>query len=213
MRQTLYLDIETLPAPESVMAEIEVSPPGNMKKAETIEKWMAEEADACRREKWEKTALDGWQGSICVAAMAVGDGAIHHSIGDEAGIIRAIFSLFKPGAETVCGHNIAWDLEFIKRRAVLLGVRIPLSWPVNEKPWSDRIRCTMRLAAGDRDTIRLQTLCKHLGIEVEDGIDGSQVLNLWRADQFDGRQAVIRHCIADVERVREIDRRFRAAGI
>ena len=98
---TLYLDIETVPAPESVQPEIEVSPPGNMKKPETIEKWWQEEGDACRREKWEKTALDGWQGSICVAAMAVGDGAVHHSIGDEAGIIKAIFSLYKPGVETI----------------------------------------------------------------------------------------------------------------
>ena len=210
MRQTLYLDIETLPAPESVMAGIEVNPPGNIKKPESIAKWLAEEGEAKKRELWERTALDGWQGTICVAAWAVGDGRVHHATGEEAGILKSIFGAFKPGVEVICGHHIGWDLEFIKRRAVALGVSLPMTWPVNEKPWSERVRCTMRLAMGDRESISLDLLCQRLGIPGKGGFDGSMVAEAWANGE---RQKVIDYCIADVERVRQLDRRFRAVGI
>lgn len=213
MKSTIYLDIETLPAPIEYRDAIEVSPPGNIKKPESIQKWIDENADAARDAEWRKTSFDGWAGSVACAAFAVEDGPIVGAIGDEAEILRSMFAMVKPGVDTVCGHNVAnFDLEFVKRRAVILGVPVSWNWPVNEPPWSKKVRDTMMLAAGPRGTIGLDRLCKALGIPGKDGMDGSMVYDTWISGE-EGRAKVLEYCKADVERVRQIDKRFKAVGI
>lgn len=77
--QYLYFDIETIPSqsPE-LLGEIRsgITPPGSIKKAESIEKWMAENADSAAREKLSKTSFDGGYGHVCTISWAIGDGPV-----------------------------------------------------------------------------------------------------------------------------------------
>jgi hypothetical protein len=52
-----------------------------------------------------------------------------------------------------------------------------------------------------RGGTKLTDLCEAFGIEVDDTIDGSQVAERWDAGDID---TIVRHCEADVERVREL---------
>lgn len=210
-RQTLYLDIETLPSPTP--PECDIAPPANYKKPETIEKWWAEEGEAKKREAWDRTAFCGWQGRLACIAWAVEDEPVGWAAAwevPEDWTLKALLKSIGPNVLEYCGHNVSFDLRFLTARAVTLGVHLPMMWPHGKKPWHEGIRDTMHLATGGEGSIKLSALCRHLGIESADDVDGSQVRTLWEAGEY---RRVIDHCIADVERVREIDRRFRAAGI
>ncbi len=215
----LFLDIETIPtqrpgALEEIRATIE--PPGNLKKAETIERWMQENAKSKADELWRKTALDGTQGEICTIGFAVGDAepmattraSVHVS---EADHLQDSFDMMaqrlKNKTPQLIGHNvIAFDLRFIFQRAVILGVKPPFQLPVDRRYNDDRVFDTMTAWAGWGNRISLKNLCRALGIEVKsDGIDGSMVWDLFcngEASRISG------YCKEDVAAVRQVFRRM-----
>jgi 3'-5' exonuclease len=63
MKPTLYLDIETLPAPESFLDGVEIKAPATHKKPESIAAWIAENGDTYRDEQHRKTSFNGGWGS------------------------------------------------------------------------------------------------------------------------------------------------------
>lgn len=207
---SLFLDVETLPAPESYRAEIEVSPPGSMTKPETIAKWRTEQAPAKVDEIWQRTALDGTYGRLACICWAVDDGPVETAVLDDEKMMLQLLLQQRNGTINVCAHNAPFDLGFIRKRAVIHGVRLPFWWPSTINPWDQRIRDTQYLLAGRGEYITLKRLCKALGIASDDDVDGADVHRLWEAGE---RERVVRHCIADVERVREINRRLKAVGI
>ena len=94
----LYLDIETIPSqsPE-VHEEIakSITPPGSMKKAETIEKWEKEQKPQAVKEAIAKTSFDGALGHVCCVSFAVN----HHptkylsmrSVETEKSMLESVF--------------------------------------------------------------------------------------------------------------------------
>ena len=72
-----YMDLETIPD-QSPDAEakclMDLKPPGNIKKQESIEKWWAEKAPAASLEALHKTGLNGISGEICSIAWAMDSG-------------------------------------------------------------------------------------------------------------------------------------------
>lgn len=207
-------------------------PPKSMSKPETIAKWR-EEHEASIPATIEahrlRTGLDPALGRIAVLAWAVDDGEVVPVQCDTLDIERAALRMLgdvlsRQRAYKLTGHNIkGFDAPFIAVRAYWhgLGQVARAVWKPGAKPWDQPVEDTMDLwpvvgYAGRPSeavpTVRghtgrsLPTLCRLLGIPTDaNPIDGSEVAAAW----YDGRRAdVVRHCVEDVEQVREVYRRI-----
>lgn len=216
----VYFDLETIPCQdEAYLAELErkVTAPASYKKPESIEKWLSENRKSAALEAMAKTSFDGGRGHICSIAWAKNDSPIcvRHakSIADERAVIQDFFTDLDPyHSETLVGHNITgFDLAFLKKRAVVLGIPMPhrSSLPRDPKPWDKTVNDTMTMWAGGTGRISMDALCRILGIEGKDGFDGSMVADAWARGDHD---TITEYCKDDVYRTREIHKRFLAAG-
>jgi hypothetical protein len=221
----LYLDIETIPAqlPEAHAAIAEnVKPPAQMKKAETIAAWEANDKAQAVKDAIAKSSLDGTFGHIHTIGFAINDAkpdcrylADRYSPEFEKSVLNEFFiaaneaSRNNPFPVCVVGHNhIGFDFRFIWQRAIILGVRVPGWFPRDPKPWGNEAFDTMLAFAGQRGMISLDRLCRALGIPGKDDIDGSMVASLWEAQRSDN---IARYCMDDVERTRAVHRRMAVA--
>lgn len=219
MEHVVTLDIETIPSQSpDLLAKFreDVKPPGNIKKPESIARWMEESAGGAASERVAKTSFDPAYGHICTIGWAVDDDepmTAHASeVGQEADLLRAFFGSFNAFHRlTFVGHNVrSFDLRFILCRAVVLGVRVPLSFPRDPKPWDKTVFDTMLAWSGARGTISMDRLCEALSLPGKDGFDGSMVAQAW-LDGEHGR--IAEYCADDVRKTREVWRRFRSVGI
>lgn len=216
--QTVFLDIETIPSQSPALLDklrAEVKAPGNLKKADSIDAWLAENRDRAAAEALAKTSFDPAHGHICTIAWAI-DGnepqVVHaFDVEQEASVLHAFFAAIDTHhRKTFVGHYISgFDLRFVLCRAVVLGVPIPACIPRDPKPWDGRVFDTMTAWAGARGSISLDALCEALGVEGKDGFDGSMIADAWAAGEH---ARIAEYCAADVERVRAVWKRFVAAN-
>lgn len=203
-----YFDIETLPdqrpgARERAASSVKV--PGNYKNPDAIAKYIEENAE----EAYLKTALDGWKGHvICICTQE--DRFLAKKVEDEPKVIEKFFSSLRADSQLV-GHGIInFDIKFITRRALVLGVKLPSDylWPRNLKPWDSRVFDTMQ-ALGDSGYVSLQSLAESLGIEGKSN-HGGAIYQMWQDGLFD---EIADYCQnSDVRIVREIHQRLMKAG-
>lgn len=216
----VYFDLETIPEQaEGALEEMrrKVTPPANLKKQESIDKWLSENRESAAKEMLAKTSFDGGRGHICTIAWAKNDSPIHvchaKTVADERNILSDFFADLDPyHSETLVGHNIAgFDLGFLRKRAIVLGVKMPArsSLPRDPKPWDKTILDTMSAWAGGTNRISMDALCKILGIEGKQGFDGSMVADAWANGEH---EKIAEYCKDDVWRTREIHKRFIQAG-
>lgn len=218
MEHTVFLDIETIPTQRADVRErfmAEVKAPGNIKKPESIEAWLAENREDAAAEAIAKTSFNPAHGHICTIGWAVDDGevTVAHAerVEQEGDILEAFFSaLHTFDRHTFVGHNVgAFDIRFILCRAVVLGIPIPRSIPRDPKPWEKTIFDTMTAWAGARGTISMDNLAEALGLPGKDGFDGSMVAGAWANGEH---QRIADYCAEDVERTRQIWQRFDAVN-
>lgn len=245
---TVYLDLETIPAQRpDVLAEITASkqaelalalasikPPGNYKKAETIDEWMANEApkiaaslkagvDAEIEDAYRKTGLDGAFGQVCVIGYALNDDAPHAiiagvSLNDErdalehfGNVLTDIIAPNEVFTTTIVGHNVAaFDLRFLAQRSIVHGVRphIVIARAAQAKPWEqEKVFDTMVQWGGMKPGGSLDKLCKALSIPTPKGgdITGATV---WDAVKAGRISEVAAYCKRDVEATRAAYRRM-----
>lgn len=216
--KTLYLDIETIPsqAPGALAAiRATIQPPGNISKAETIQKWMDENADAEADKLWRKTALDGSRGEIVCIGMAIDDSdpvvfyrtPDDHVVSEERLLMDFFDSIYSPhvGETIVVGHNVKdFDLRFLFQRSVINGVRPSFDLGVGQR-YPAHVYDTMTEWAGWGNRISLTNLCAALGIHKDNSFDGSMV---WDAVVSGKTQNVVAHCRDDIRAVREVHRRM-----
>lgn len=207
----IYLDIETLPsAADWVREEIAkgITCPGNYSKPETIAKWEAENKPVLVEEALQKTGLDGGYGRVCCVGYAVEDGPVVVSLAEEEGPLLAIVKevLENNHQPVIVGHNISFDIRFLFQRCVVNGI-----WPGRAlyaaslaKPWDKCLADTM-LMWHPQNKVGLAKLCKILGVEKHDPVDGSQVAQLWSNGKKDD---IVNHCRSDVQAVREVHRKL-----
>jgi len=218
----VYFDIETIPSdsPELLnRIKKNLSPPAAMKKQETIEKWWAEQADDVANGKLGKTSFDGGRGQICVISFYINDlQTLFFQSGDfvtERDMIAGFFGALPKSNVTLVGHNITtFDIPFITKRAICLGVKLPNPWvwPRSPRPYGNNkgICDTMLDWDSQRDKwTSMDELCDILGIEGKTGMDGSQVAAEWAAGNC---EKVAAYCADDVERTRKIHQYFLKAG-
>lgn len=209
-----FFDLETLPTEDkSVIAELEktISPPGNIKKAESIKLWMDENKESALLDLVAKTSFDGMYGRVaCIAWCSGEDEIISTGSGySEREAIGAYYDYLSFSFDNVfCGHNIfGFDLPFLKHRSIILDIAPPnLLWKaMNSKQWDSCIQDTMLMWNQDKQKrVSMDKLCRALGIALKGDFDGSMVAKTWPIDP----QKVIDYCIDDVERTRQIYKRL-----
>lgn len=214
-----YFDIETIPSQlpgirEELAASIE--PPGNISKAETLAAWHAEKKPALIENAYLKTSFDGGIGQVCVIAFAIGDDSPHaYSVGAdlshdaERKVLQDFFcAVTDAGAGTqFVGHNIiGFDIPFLWKRAMVLGVKPPFCFPRNPKPWSELVGDTMLMwDATQRAGGSMDRICRLMGIPGKGDMHGSMV---WPYVQECKIAEVAEYCRGDVERTRAMHRRM-----
>lgn len=216
----VFIDIETLPnqsAEYRAKVRAGIKPPAQYKKPESIDQWMADNAEAETDALIAKTSFDPAAGHICSIAWAWNEGEVKactaSKIEEEAALLHGFLeSLPTQGLCRFIGHYISgFDLRFIMCRAIVLGVKVPALWPRDPKPWDQQVFDTMTAWAGAKGTISLDRLCDALGIESPKGeLTGAGVAQAWRDGRFDEIAAYNR---GDVEAVRKVFRKFEAVGL
>ncbi len=226
MTTPIFLDIETIPAQSDRLVEeiaANVKPPGNMKKADTIAKWEAEDKPTAVADALKATSFDGAYGEVILVGLSVGTSSIdvlrRKAREDEGSVLEAAFEWLDthiPAGQRrmiqVVGHRVVdFDLRFLWQRAVIHGV-VPPDWmPWLVKQWDERVFDTMVQWSGVGKTVSLDKLCSVLGVarkgtEIGENIDGSKVWQFWK----DGRiEELALYCAGDVSRVRELYQRMR----
>lgn len=216
----LVFDIETGAAPGEQLAEIVAAqmadwePPKNVKDEAKIEE---------RRQKAiesivSKAALSPITGRILMIGyynpFKNGGTAFTHCVSegafspcdlvDESHLISKFWELFTSG-RTLLGWNImGFDLPFIYRRSVILGIDIPpqLRGDYNGK-WAPLFHDIMHLwsfgAYGPDRYESLDTVCKACGIAGKmDGVDGSMFEQMYLRGDESTRQQAIEYCKMDL---------------
>jgi 3'-5' exonuclease len=244
----LYLDIETIPAQrpdvleeiraaeaDSLIAALDaVRPPGNYKKQETIDEWMATEAPKIKQkliddsaakveEAYRKTGLDGSFGHIACVSFAYLDAEpIKMWMDDwqrpdaERDVLMHLSDMLNERIPQnmhrvvqVVGHNVAgFDLRFLVQRSIIHGVRPHhiIGAASQAKPWeTEKVYDTMIQWAGVGKTVSLDKLCKALGMPGKGDMDGSKV---WDAIKAGRIAEVAEYCADDVRKVRAVHQRM-----
>ena len=208
--EPLFFDIETLPSTDKQVIEriaANISPPGNIKKKESIDAWMEENYESELKKEIHKTGLNAAYGSVaCIGwSHRIGIDCVGMNM-TEAQCIRYFYDWVADcGADVFSGHNIAgFDLKFLKQRSMILGIKPPknILKAMNAKPWDDCIKDIMLMWDSDKSKMAsLDLMCWWFGVKHDmPDMDGSMVADIWYKDP----QKVIDYCIADVKAEREI---------
>jgi hypothetical protein len=209
----ICIDIETLPdMRDGARQEYinNVTPPGNYKKQETIDAWLAHNADSIGDKEWRRTALDGARGRVlCVGYAVDGEPVRCAHNASEVDVLASIAAVMDNARwATIIGHNVEFDTRFLAQRMWIHGMPLPavLQDAVSNR-YSKHVFCTMRAWAGWRDTISLANLSAAFGLAAKTDLDGSKVFDAWQAGDVD---RICDYCKQDVDITRNIARRMGA---
>lgn len=218
MKPFVYFDLETIPSQDPAILEklrADVKAPATFKKPESIAEWLAENRETAAQEALAKTSFDPMHGHICTIAFARNDGDIEvfhaETVADERDVLATFFAWLDPyHSETLVGHYISgFDVPFLLKRAVILGLKIPSGIPRDPKPWDKLLNDTMVMWAGAKGSVSMDKLAAGLGIQGKSGFDGSMVAQAWASGEH---EKIADYCKDDVRMVREIHNRFLAVG-
>jgi hypothetical protein len=213
----LTLDIETLPATSERVAKRiadKIKPPGTLKKAESIQKWIDEEKESAIQEAIAKTGLNGLYGSVLCIGYKIDDKPADCILGEseadtlhEFNLLMQSFKTFDVHPLTVAGHNLVnFDLRFLYQRYCVNGMKKPPHIPFHAKPWDATVFDTMVKWAGAGNFVSLDDLCFAFDLEGKGDMDGSKVAQYYA----EGRIAEIaRYCKDDVEKTYNVFQRMK----
>ena len=194
-----FFDIETIPEQPEEEAKARIAEtiqaPAAMKKPETIEEWhhgrgkYAGVKEAAIEKAYRDTSFDAAKGQICSIAFAVGDNPVMSMSTDKGCdhdlvklFFEALVSQLKDRPPFFIGHYVGgFDLKFLFRRAVILGIKPPFNLPFDGRH-GQHFYDTSQAWCGFKDRISQDNLCKALGIEGKPSdIDGSKVWDAYKA--------------------------------
>jgi len=192
----LYLDIETLPAPEEHQATLKMLHTKRKKRdCDDFEQYLL------------STSFDGSFGRILCIGYAIDDEPtdVLYFDGDEKKMLAKFWELAND-VNLFIGHNIIdFDMRFIVQRSVVNGVRP--SWDERDLSFA-RYRSapmfdTMReWTKWSMNNVGLEHLALALGIpSPKDGIYVSQVYDFWKKGKV---KEILEYCKRDVETTQEV---------
>jgi hypothetical protein len=199
----LFLDIETIPAPES---KYEILKGIHARRLERHKNGTSTKPPETFEEYIESTGLDGAFGRICCISYAFDDEPVETLYGEEAQILISFWKVAEK-ADLFVGFNLMdFDLRFIYQRSIILGVK-PSRMLNFARYRNDPIYDIMwEWSKWNNTKISLDTLAKALGIPSSKGgeIEGRNVAQAFR----DGRlKEICEYCARDVEVTRSIYKR------
>ena len=214
----LFLDIETIPnqSPDA-LDEIRssITPPGNIKKLESIKAWMDENAESAAEEKWLKTALNGSSGEIVCISWAFKDSevrSVFRALGElEVTLLEEFYAAvamqlpldqYKAFTRVIHGSKDLFDLRFLYQRSVICGTKPSFDLCQDHRYNGDTVFDTMTAWAGWGNYCSLDSVCSALGIQSPKGdMDGSKV---WETVKAGDIAKVVNYNKADVEALRNV---------
>ncbi|SME89236.1 ribonuclease H-like domain-containing protein [Desulfovibrio gilichinskyi] len=209
----LFIDIETIPGAGKPKAS-EVKAPGQMKKAETIKAWLAENKESALDELWKKQSLISLKGRIICTGFAVGDNPVESLCWEnEEDLLKTMWA--KVQEQNKFQDEIRWvgfnikpfDMNWLYHRAVKFGMK-DLAAQISRKRYCDSIVDIREVwngadyqAKGTADEI-----AEFLGVKRKtEGMDGSKVFGLWQQGKL---SEIASYCGDDVESAREMYRKM-----
>ncbi len=124
---------------------------------------------------------------------------------DERGILEAFWEVVRAGRDWrfVTYNGLAFDLPYLIRRSIYVGVPPSAGLPLRPYAPGSHFDVMRVLSNWERaDAVRLDVVAALLGLQKSPpGVDGSQVLGLWRAGRVDDIEA---YCLGDVRLAYEI---------
>ena len=228
----IHIDIETIPGvtkptldeievPKSFKRPEEIVIPKTIKKQETIDAWytdkkpiLIEEAkakiEAYKLEQQDilhrRQSLDPYVGRILCIGYAL-DNAPADAVlcRNEQETIETFERIVTAQDNDIVfvGHNIRmFDLKWLKLRALkynCIALYHKLSFTAYDK---EGIFDTMEAITGRTEFVKLETLCRYLGIEAKTGdLDGSKVYDYFKQGRI---EEIVQYCKEDVEETREL---------
>ena len=193
-----------------------------MAKDVAIKKWeeafAEEKAPEVAEQKWRKESFDGGKGEIISIAYASTDdeviNGLHRKLSEsEADMLDKSFAMIRATLSTrnwlsdpvFIGHNISFDLKFLYRRAIILGVDPGFNLPFRGRHGSDYFD-NMQEWCEFKETISQDNLAKVLGLPGKpDNIDGSKVWDFVKAGK---ENEVFKYNCSDVETVIAVHKRL-----
>jgi DNA polymerase elongation subunit (family B) len=133
------------------------------------------------------------------------------AVEDERRILEGFWEVVRSAREWrfVTYNGLAFDLPYLIRRSIYVGAAPSAGLPL--RPYSpDTHFDVMRVLSNweRADAVRLDVIAALLGLEKwPPGMEGSQVLGLWRAERFEDIEA---YCLGDVRLAYEIFLRVEA---
>ena len=234
-----FFDMETIPdqRPGAFDRYLDqVKPPGNIKKPESIDKWMLENAESAAEELYSKTGLNGLHGEICSISFAIESGDVHgltrglDGIESEKVLLNEFWDLLSEVTRAQAankdaahwaklfwiGHNVIdFDLRFLKQRSIINGIKPPFLVPADARHGGDWVFDTMKDWCGmygSQRYVKQDELCEAFGIGKPEWIDDDILTidgsKVWELYR-DGEFGLIReYNRLDVWKVREMYNRM-----
>lgn len=217
--KTIFLDIETLPAPPERWPEIEKK----VRRRARAKSRSGNSIEKKQEDAFRQTSLSGDFGRIlCIGTIVqtpagenerlLGwDEAGKRFTGDEAAILRAFWELLVPWdpADFLVGHNIFdFDLKFIYQRPAVHRVKPTVELDFRRyrhHPIFDTMREWTKWGIEDRPSLDRLALILGLPSSKTEEVSGAKVYDLYQAGKF---QEIGDYCMADVRLTREIYRRL-----
>lgn len=215
----IIVDLESIGATDPAIIEriaANIKPPGNIKKQESLDKWHLDDKPAAIEEALLKTSFDGTYGQIVCIGFSIDDRPVQTFCGpDERYLVTSLYQALQDAVNeakhapvTFVGHNlVGFDLKFLWKRSIILGIKPPKFIPFKAKPWDAVVFDTMQEWDSDKDKrISLDNLCAVLGIESPKGeMDGSKVWDAFKAGEYD---KIATYCAGDVDATRKAHQRM-----
>jgi DNA polymerase elongation subunit (family B) len=127
------------------------------------------------------------------------------AIGDERQILEAFWEVVRSARDWrfVTYNGLAFDLPYLVRRSIYLGVAPSTGLPLRPYAPDTHFDVMRVLSNWERaDVVRLDVVAELLGLQKSPpGMEGSQVLGLWRAGRIDDIEA---YCLGDVRLAYEV---------
>jgi 3'-5' exonuclease len=127
------------------------------------------------------------------------------NVEDERRILEAFWEVARSGRDWrfVTYNGLAFDLPYLIRRSIYLGVAPSAGLPLRPYAPDSHFDVMRILSNWERtDAVRLDIVAELLGLQKwPPGMEGSQVLGLWRAGRIEDIEA---YCLGDVRLAYEI---------
>ena len=212
---TLFFDIETLPAEQSLHEKLKyLFERKNGKKLKSKKSGDEEAGELSSSKSFDdfisKTSFDGGFGRVLCIAYAIDDKPteVLCNDGNEKKTLEEFWGIAQ-NCDLFVGHNIMdFDFRFIYQRSIVLGVKPTLPDLSFARYRSSPIYDTMKEWSkwDTMNKVTLEHIALALGIPTpKDGIDGSQVFSFYK----DGKtNDICEYCKRDVDATRAVYKRM-----